>query len=207
MLLARPAGEDGSIHPTDGDFEHLLRFRVTLRRFLRWSEDHANSAGLTPAQHQLLVAIKGHPGPQPPAIRELADYLLLQSHSTVGLVDRAEAAGFVRRRPDGNDARVVRVELTGKGDRLVTGLTEGHLAELHNLAAALSDLLPEEDQRRGRSATGRLRSGRRQVSRRQPGEARLTCATERARVSPPPVMDAYHLERSGSDRFAARRNG
>ena len=42
--------------------------------------------GLTTAQHQLLVAIKGHPEPEPPAIRELADYLLRQSHSAVGLV-------------------------------------------------------------------------------------------------------------------------
>jgi DNA-binding MarR family transcriptional regulator len=111
---------------------------VTLRRFLRWSEDQAATAGLTPAQHQLLVAIKGHPGPEPPAIRDLAEYLLLQSHSAVGLVDRAEDAGIVRRRPDEKDARVVRVSLTEKGDRLVENLTTAHLAKLHNLAEALT---------------------------------------------------------------------
>jgi DNA-binding MarR family transcriptional regulator len=145
----------GSIQPTNQDFQNLLRFRVTLRRFLRWSEEHSAAVGLTPAQHQLLVAIKGHPGPEPPAIRELADYLLLQSHSTVGLVDRAEAGGFVRRRPDSNDARVVRVELTEKGDRLVTDLTEAHLTELHNLTAALVDLLPGRDQYRREAAAER----------------------------------------------------
>jgi DNA-binding MarR family transcriptional regulator len=137
------SGEEGGlIQPTREDFENNLRFRVTLRRFLRWSEDQASAAGLTPAQHQLLVAIKGHPGPQPPAIRDLAEYLLLQSHSTVGLVDRAEAAGMVRRRQDGRDARVVRVYLTKKGDKLVTDLTKAHLAELFNLAQALEQLLP-----------------------------------------------------------------
>jgi len=115
---------------------------VTLRRFLRWSEDQAAAVGLTPAQHQLLVAIKGHPGTDPPAIRELADYLLLQSHSIVGLVDRAEAAGVVRREQDGKDARVVRVSLTDKGDRLVAELTSAHLAELYKLAGALGNLLP-----------------------------------------------------------------
>ena len=114
---------------------------MTLRRFLRWSEDQAAAAGLTPAQHQLLVAIKGHPGPEPPAIRELAEYLLLQSHSTVGLVDRAEAAGVVYRQQDEKDARVVRVHLTAKGDRLVKNLTSAHLAELYNLAEALDNLL------------------------------------------------------------------
>jgi DNA-binding MarR family transcriptional regulator len=114
---------------------------VTLRRFLRWSEDQAATAGLTPAQHQLLVAIKGHPGPEPPAIRELAEYLLLQSHSAVGLVDRAEAAGVVYRQQDEKDARVVRVHLTHKGDRLVENLTSAHLTELYNLAEALDNLL------------------------------------------------------------------
>jgi DNA-binding MarR family transcriptional regulator len=117
---------------------------VTLRGFLRWSEDHAHAAGLTSAQHQLLVAIKGHPGPEPPAIRELAEYLQLQSHSAVGLVDRAEAAGVVRRQQDGKDARVVRVHLTGKGDRLVTALTADQLAELYKLAEALNNLLPSQ---------------------------------------------------------------
>jgi DNA-binding MarR family transcriptional regulator len=117
---------------------------VTLRRFLRWSEDQAAAAGLTPAQHQLLVAIKGHPGPEHPAIRELAEYLLLQSHSAVGLVDRAEAAGVVYRQQDDKDARVVRVHLTEKGDRLVRDLTTAHLAELYNLAGALDNLLPAD---------------------------------------------------------------
>lgn len=118
---------------------------MTLRRFLRWSEEQAADAGLTPAQHQLLVAIKGHPGPRPPAIREIAEYLLLQSHSAVGLVDRAEAAGVVRRRSDPDDARVVRVELTEMGDKLVTDLTAAHLAKLYELAAALNDLLPDRE--------------------------------------------------------------
>ena len=96
---------------------------------------------MTHVQHQLLVAIKGHPGDRPPSIGELADYLLLQSHSVVGLVDRAEAAGVVRRRPDPDDARVVRVELTEEGDRLVTELTRVTLAEMRKLAIALNNVL------------------------------------------------------------------
>src|SRR5437660_12646115 len=105
---------------------------------MRWSEEQSSAVGLTPAQHQLLVAIKGHPGPEPPAIRDIAEYLLLQSHSAVGLVGRAEAAGVVRRQQDAKDARVVRVYLTEKGDRLVENLTTAHLAELYKLAGALN---------------------------------------------------------------------
>lgn len=135
--------------PGRQEFENLLTFRVTLRRFQRWSEDQAGAAGLTHAQHQLLVAIKGHPGDRPPSIREIADYLLLQSHSAVGLVDRAEAAGFVRRRTDPDDARVVRVELTGEGDRLVTQLTRATLAEIRKLAIALNDVLLLHEEQSG----------------------------------------------------------
>ena len=127
--------------PTRQDFENLLAFRVALRRFQRWSEDRAGAVGLTHVQHQLLVAIKGHPGGQPPSVGQLADYLLLQSHSAVGLVDRAEAAGFVRRRADLDDARVVRVELTPEGDRLVTELTRATLTEMRKLAIALNNVL------------------------------------------------------------------
>lgn len=144
-MFPKVKGGRRSIHPTDEDFRNNLRFRVTLRRFLRWSEEQASAAGLTPTQHQLLVAIKGHPGPRAPSVREIAEYLLLQSHSAVGLVDRAETAGVVRRRQDPDDARVVRVELTEKGDKLVTDLTTAHLAKLHELAAALNQLVVAAD--------------------------------------------------------------
>jgi len=126
---------------TRRDFERLLEFRVALRRFQRWSEDQAQAAGLTHVQHQLLVAIKGHPGDKPPTVGDLADYLLLRPHSTVELVDRAEAAGLVDRIPDLDDGRVVRVRLTAAGDRIVGQLTPMHLDRLHELAAVLDDLV------------------------------------------------------------------
>src|SRR6478672_5708066 len=88
---------------TRPDFERLLEFRVTLRRFQRRSEGQAQAEGLTQVQHQLLVAIKGRPENQSPAMGDLAVYPLLRPHSTVELVDRAEAAGLVERTPDGED--------------------------------------------------------------------------------------------------------
>jgi hypothetical protein len=74
----------------------------------------------------------------------------------VGLVDRAEAAGVVRREPDPDDGRVVRVRLTGIGDHLVTELTKAHLAELYKLADALNGLLPDQHRRSGELRQGRL---------------------------------------------------
>jgi hypothetical protein len=46
------------------DYERLLAFRTGLRRFLAWSGQQAEAAGITPAQHQLLLAIRGHPDPR-----------------------------------------------------------------------------------------------------------------------------------------------
>ncbi|MDA8321578.1 MAG: MarR family transcriptional regulator [Actinomycetota bacterium] len=127
----------------DADFEQLLAFRSSLRRFQRWSEDQARAAGLTSAQHQLLVAVRGHPGSEPPTVGELAEYLLLRHHSVVELVDRAELAGLVRRTADPRDARLVRVRLTGRGSRILDELTPAHLVQLHSLAAILNRLVAD----------------------------------------------------------------
>ena len=129
--------------PTRRDFERLLEFRVALRRFQRWSEDQAQAEGITHVQHQLLVAVKGHPGDLPPTIGELAGYLLLRPHSTVELVDRAAAAGLVERARDPHDGRVVRVGLTEAGDRILQELTPAHLARLNELAVVLDDLVTQ----------------------------------------------------------------
>jgi DNA-binding MarR family transcriptional regulator len=126
---------------TRQDFERLLEFRVTLRRFQRWSEDQARAEGLTHVQHQLLVAIKGHRGDLAPTVGDLAGYLLLRPHSTVELVDRAEAAGLVERTPDTEDGRVVRVRLTRRGDLILRKLTRAHLERLHELATVLDELV------------------------------------------------------------------
>jgi DNA-binding MarR family transcriptional regulator len=128
---------------TQQDYERLLEFRVTLRRFQRWSEDQAQAEGLTHVQHQLLVAIKGHRGDLPPSVGDLAGYLLLRPHSAVELVDRAEAARLVERTPDGDDGRVVRVRLTDEGDRILQKLTRAHLERLHELATVLDELVTQ----------------------------------------------------------------
>jgi DNA-binding MarR family transcriptional regulator len=130
---------------TQQDFERLLEFRVSLRRFQRWSEDQAKAAGLTHVQHQLLVAIKGHQGSSPPTVGDLAGYLLLRPHSAVELVNRAEAAGLVERTPDPQDGRVVRVRLTGQGEEILQRLTRAHLDRLHELATVLDEFVTRHD--------------------------------------------------------------
>jgi DNA-binding MarR family transcriptional regulator len=122
------------------DFERLLELRTGLRRFMHWSEQQARAAGLTPAKHQLLLAVKGHPGPEGPTIGDLADHLVLRHHSAVGLVDRAVGDGLVERTADASSRSVVRVTLTRKGIAKLDALAEAHLEELAHLAPTMRAL-------------------------------------------------------------------
>jgi DNA-binding MarR family transcriptional regulator len=124
----------------DRQYQQLLEFRTQLRRFLRWSEDEARAVGLSPAQHQLLLAIRGSRAAAGPTIREVADALLLRHHSAVELVDRAAAEQLVERRPDPHDQRAVRLVLTRKGADRLRRLSRLHLDELTRLSAALGVL-------------------------------------------------------------------
>jgi len=119
------------------DYEALARFRYLLRRFMRVTEETARAAGLTPQQHQLLLAIKGQPNRDWSSITELARSMQLRHHAVGGLVDRSESAGLVRRTTDPGDRRVVRVALTEDGEKMMSALSERNLAELDILRNAL----------------------------------------------------------------------
>lgn len=126
---------------SDEEYRYLLQLRTDLRRFLRWSEEQAVTVGLTPSQHQLLLAIRGHGDPRGPTIGDVAGSLLLRHHSVVGLVDRAESARLLRRHRDRQDHRAVRLSLTAKGESILERLSERHVQELGRLAARLEPLV------------------------------------------------------------------
>ncbi|HXX90520.1 MAG TPA: MarR family winged helix-turn-helix transcriptional regulator [Acidimicrobiales bacterium] len=133
-ISARPTSRRGNPRgATSVDYARLLDLRTGLRTFLHWSDESAREAGLTPAQHQLLLAVRGHEDPRGPTIGDLAGYLMLRHHSAVGLVDRGVASGIVARHEDADDLRVVRVRLTAKGARLLDRLASSHTEELRRL--------------------------------------------------------------------------
>jgi DNA-binding MarR family transcriptional regulator len=76
---------------------------------------------------------------------DVANYLLVRHHSAVELVDRAEAAGLLERRPDPEDHRLVRLVLTPTGSNKVSSLSRLHVEELRRLAPLLEAFagLPE----------------------------------------------------------------
>jgi DNA-binding MarR family transcriptional regulator len=126
---------------TEKQWRTLLSFRVALRGFLHWSETQAASVGLTAAQHQLLVAIRGHGGKEDPTITDVAGHLFIRHHSAIGLVERTAAMGLVERYRDASDQRLVRLALTPLGHEKVDALASAHLEELAHLAPLLDALV------------------------------------------------------------------
>lgn len=129
----------------DRDYRTLATFRHSLRVFLRFSEDAARAQGLTPNQHQLLLAIRGFDGPDAPTIGDAAELLQLQHHSVVELVDRAVDAGLVARRVDRIDRRRQRLALTAKGARTLAHLSAAHREELRRFRDEMTEVLRKLD--------------------------------------------------------------
>ncbi|HXM62674.1 MAG TPA: MarR family transcriptional regulator [Terriglobales bacterium] len=147
---------------TLADYQSLAELRYQIRRFLYFSEQAAREAGLEPRQHQLMLTLKGLPAGTRPRIGELAERLQIQHHSTVELVNRLAAGGYVRRHRGGEDRREVLLSLTPKGEKILRELSLHHKAELQMRGPALVAALKRAMQ----SANGAdaLRSRRRQTA-------------------------------------------
>jgi len=126
---------------TKSHYESLAELRHALRRFLSFSQDAARQSGLTPQQHQALLAIKGFPGRDYVSITELAERLQLRHHSTVGLVDRLTRARLLRRAPSVADRRRVELRLTAQGEKVIERLSTAHLQELRQFGPELHRLI------------------------------------------------------------------
>jgi DNA-binding MarR family transcriptional regulator len=125
----------------DTDYARLLTVRTRLRQFERWSADQAAGHGLTASQHQLMLAVRGHPDPAGPSISEAAEYLLIRHHSAVELADRTEKAGLILRVRDDQDHRSVRLRLSVDGDRILEALTSAHLEEIARLTPLFESMI------------------------------------------------------------------
>lgn len=128
---------------SDADYETLASFRAALRRFLRVSEDLAHGVGLTPQQHQAMLAVRGFPGDEPPTVGQLAARLQVNHNSAVGLVTRLVNHSYLKRQTSSEDQRRVHVSLTQKGNAILDRLTAAHRSELHHMGPEITRLLTE----------------------------------------------------------------
>lgn len=127
--------------PSQADYEALSEFRYLMRCFLEFSQDAAHEVGLTPRQHQALLAIKGFKGGQAMTVGDLAERLRIRRHSAAELVDRLAEADLVARGHDPADHRRVLLTLTARAEQDLSDLSAAHLDELEKLEPALRNIL------------------------------------------------------------------
>jgi DNA-binding MarR family transcriptional regulator len=123
------------------DYRRLAAFRHALRRFLAFSEAAARAAGITPQQHQALLAIKGAEDPQAATVGYLAEQLLLQPHSAAELAERTVKSGLLERHQSAIDRRRVVLALTPAAERVLRDLSADHIRELRQSAPVLGGLI------------------------------------------------------------------
>jgi len=127
--------------PDGVDYEALAQFRYRLRRFLSFSKAAAHQAGLTPQQHQALLAVKGFSRTDSVSVGDLADFLLIRHHTAVELVDRMTKLGLLRRIADQADGRRILLKMTRKGEQKLRAISKMNFEELRAAAPAFTGLL------------------------------------------------------------------
>jgi DNA-binding MarR family transcriptional regulator len=123
-------------------YEQLALFRYQIRKFIHFSESAARSHGLTPQNHQLMLAIMGFPGRDYATPKELAERLQVTPHACVELINRCEQLQLVYRVPNPDDGRSIFIRLSESGMRILEDLSEIHMNELKNIGLLE---FPEDD--------------------------------------------------------------
>ena len=126
---------------TANEYRGLAELRYRIRRFLQEGDDTARQAQLEPQHYLLLLAIRGLPEGQEATIRTLAERLSLRHHSTVELVDRMEAHGYVKRTRGREDRRQVLVSLQPRGEKLLEHVVQQRIIELRANGRALVEAI------------------------------------------------------------------
>lgn len=113
--------------------EQLLRL---TRRLQRIQSRQLEPAGITPAQFRLLRTVAQYD--RAPRMADLAQRLDVVPRAVTSLVDGLEASGRVRRVPDPDSRRVVRIEITDEGTATLRSLRNGRRAAAEEILAPLT---------------------------------------------------------------------
>jgi DNA-binding MarR family transcriptional regulator len=94
--------------------------------------------GLEAWEFDVLATLRRSGGPFELSAGQLLDAMMITSGTMTNRIDRLERRGFVGRRKDPADGRVVLVALTPEGRRCVDGALEAHAANELNIISSLS---------------------------------------------------------------------
>jgi DNA-binding MarR family transcriptional regulator len=123
----------GTARWQEQDYRDQADFRCALRQFLRFAEEQAREAGITPQQHVLLVIVRGHKTYPVVTIGEIAESLQVRQSSASLLVDRCVKRGLLRREEDTADRRRAIVSLTPEGQEILDVIMAANRKQLGSL--------------------------------------------------------------------------
>ena len=120
----------GQIPP---DYRLIAAWRATLRDFMATSKVILRRYGVTSMQYQTLLAIRISEQPDGLNMNGLAATLGIRHNSAVGLINRLEANGHVRRVRSQRDRRVAHLQITESGEACLQELADAHRQELNRI--------------------------------------------------------------------------
>jgi DNA-binding MarR family transcriptional regulator len=116
----------------------VIRVMTLYRSFRRQATRALEPLDLELWEYDVLSALRRQGGPFALPATGLARETDLSSGAMTNRIDRLEARGLVRRRPDRNDRRGVRISLTAKGMKLIDKAIQHRLDSAKTGLQALS---------------------------------------------------------------------
>lgn len=126
---------------SNADYKLLASFRHALRQFLHFSEEASRTTGVPPHQHQAMLAIAATGERDCITVGQLAEQLQIRHQSAVGLANRMESKGLVRKEHSPTDKRQVFISLTKAGWRMLENMAAAHKAEIARISPMLRNIL------------------------------------------------------------------
>ncbi len=117
-IITDPPATDSADCGAKGDpLAQMLCFSVYSAglAFNRAYKPRLDALGITYLQYLALLLLRRRSAQ---SIKQLGERLSLDSNTLTPLIKRLEAAGFVKRRRDSEDERIVRVDITPTGEKV-----------------------------------------------------------------------------------------
>ena len=117
--------------------EALLSLVRTSSLMQKMADRFFSEFGLTDVQFNILMILKEH-GPNGLSQQDLSEHLIVTKSNVVGLIDRLESAGYVRREAHPTDRRYNQIVLTQQGEKLETRIEAQYFVEVDRMMNVLT---------------------------------------------------------------------
>ncbi len=117
--------------------EALLSVVRTSALMQKLSDRFFSQFGLTDVQFNILMILKEHESAGL-SQQELSEHLIVTKSNVVGLIDRLERSGYVKRMPHPSDRRFNQIVLTPRGAKLESKIEESYFTEVDKMMDALT---------------------------------------------------------------------